>query len=441
MEENQRLNVIMKALINFSLPLILSGILQQLYNWADAFIVGNVDGELSLAAIGATTTPINFFVMAITGFTLGLSVLVAKNFGAGKKENIPHILAAFTLILGAIFVAVALGSTMFSYQFLKLLHTTPETIDLAVSYIRIVFIGLPFLAVYNVYTATLRGLGDSRIPFLSILFSSIVNVLLDIVFVAYLRWSVQGAAVATVISQVVMTIFIVIYGTKKHSWLKNGYRKEIFNGAILKEGMNFGLPPMVQSCVTSLGSLILQDFMNKFGTQTVIAITTAYRIDTLVMLPIINLGSGISTMTAHSHGAGDKKRTRQILTAGTVLMLIVSLILTTLVIPLGGKIIALFGAGAEAVKIGSAFFVRIACFYPIFGLAMAFRGYLEGKSDLVYSSTAGIVSLIVRIIASYAMVPFYGNMSIAYAEMLAWVWLLAMYLLRFAYKKRQASFT
>ena len=159
------------------------------------------------------------------------------------------------------------------------------------------------------------------------------------------------------------------------------------------------------------------------------------------MLPIINLGSGISTMTAHSHGAGDKKRTRQILTAGTVLMLIVSLILTTLVIPLGGKIIALFGAGAEAVKIGSAFFVRIACFYPIFGLAMAFRGYLEGKSDLVYSSTAGIVSLIVRIIASYAMVPFYGNMSIAYAEMLAWVWLLAMYLLRFAYKKRQASFT
>lgn len=441
MEENQRLNVIMKALISFSLPLILSGVLQQLYNWADAFIVGNVDGELSLAAIGTTTTSINFFVMAITGFTLGLSVLIAKNFGAGKKENIPSILAVFTLILGIIFVFVAIGGTVFSYQFLKLLHTTPEIIDLAASYINLVLIGLPFLAVYNVYTATLRGIGDSHIPFLSILFSSIVNILLDILFVAYLRWGVQGAAVATVISQAAMTVFIVIYGTKKYEWLKNGYSSKSFSSAVIKEGLNFGLPPMLQSCVTSLGSLILQDFMNKFGTQTVTAITTAYRIDTLVMLPIINLGSGISTITAHSHGAGDKKRTRQTLTAGTILMLVVSLILTALVIPLGGKIIALFGAGAEAVKIGSAFFVRIACFYPIFGLTMAFRGYLEGKSDLVYSSIAGIVSLIVRIIASYAMAPFCGNMSIAYAEMLAWVWLLAMYLLRFAYKERQTSFT
>ena len=441
MEENQRLNVIMKALINFSLPLILSGILQQLYNWADAFIVGNVDGELSLAAIGTTTTSINFFVTAIIGFTLGLSVLVAKNFGAGKQENIPPLVAVFSFVLGAIFVIVAASGTVFSYQFLKLLHTTPEIIDLATSYIRLVLLGLPFLAVYNVYTATLRGIGDSHIPFLSILFSSIINIVLDILFVAYLGWGVQGAAIATVISQAAMTVFIVKYGTKKYAWLKDGYCQESFNSAVIKEGMNFGLPPMVQSCVTSLGSLLLQDFMNRGGTNTVTAITTAYRIDTLVMLPIINLGSGISTMTAHSHGAGNKKRTRQILVAGTILMLTVSLILTTLVIPLGGKIIALFGAGAEAVKIGSAFFVRIACFYPIFGLAMAFRGYLEGKSDLVYSSTAGIVSLIVRIIASYAMVPFYGNMSIAYAEMLAWVWLLAMYLLRFAYKKRQASFT
>lgn len=436
MEENQRLDTTIKALVNFSLPLILSGVLQQLYNWADAFIVGNVEGELSLAAIGSTTTSINFFVMAITGFTLGLSVLIAKNFGAGEQKNIPPILAVFTLILGAIFAIVAIGGTVFSYQFLKLLHTTPEIINLATSYFRLVLLGLPFLAVYNVYTATLRGIGDSRIPFLSILFSSLVNILLDVIFVAYLGWGVRGAAVATVISQAAMTVFIVKYGTKKYAWLKDGYCPKSFNSRVIKEGMNFGLPPMLQSCVTSLGSLILQDFMNKFGTQTVTAITTAYRIDTLVMLPIINLGSGISTITAHSYGAGNKKRTRQTLIAGTILMLIVSIILTALVIPLGGKIIALFGAGAEAVKIGSAFFVRIACFYPIFGLAMAFRGYLEGKSDLIYSSTAGIVSLIVRIIASYAMAPFYGNISIAYAEMLAWAWLLVMYLWRFAYKER-----
>ena len=436
MKADQKLGTIMKELIRFSLPLILSGVLQQLYNWADAFIVGNVDGELSLSAIGATTTPINFFITTITGFTLGLSVLIARDFGAKKQESIPPVLAVFAVILGGAFLIVAVGGSALSDRFMALLHTPSDTIALAVSYLRIIFLGLPFLAVYNVYTATLRGLGDSRIPFLSILLSSLVNVLLDLLFVAGFRWGVQGAATATVLSQATMTVFIVCYGTGRYRWLKSGYRRESFCAAVVREGVRFGLPPMLQSSISSLGGLVLQDFMNRFGTDTVTAITTAYRIDTLVMLPIVNLGSGISTITAHSHGAGDEVRTRKTLTAGTILTLVVSLLLTGLVIPTGGKIIALFGAGAAAVAIGSAFFQRIACFYPIFGLSMAFRGYLEGRGDLVYSSVAGMVSLAVRILASYAMAPYFGDMSIAYAEMLAWVWLLVMYLLRLVWSRR-----
>lgn len=437
MKENQKLGTITKKLIRFSLPLILSGILQQLYNWADAFIVGNTDGELSLSAIGVTTTPINFFITAITGFTLGLSVLIAKNFGAGKKENIPPLLAVFAVILGGIFLIVAACGFSLSYQFMALLHTPADTIDLAASYIRICFLGLPFLAVYNVYTATMRGIGDSRTPFLSILFSSVVNVLLDLLFVAKLHWGVQGAAAATVLSQMIMTLFVILYGTGKYNYLKSGFQKKSFCRDIILEGTRFGLPPMLQSSISSLGGLILQDFMNRFGTHTVTAITTAYRIDTLIMLPIVNLGSGISTITAHSHGAGDEVRTRKTLTAGTLLTVIVSLLLTGIIIPTGGYIIAGFGAGAAAVAIGSAFFQRIACFYPIFGLSTAFRGYLEGRGDLVYSSIASIVSLAVRIIASYAMAQQFGNMSIAYAEMLSWIWLLVMYMLRFTKIKKK----
>ena len=432
MTVEQKLGTIMKELINFSLPLILSGILQQLYNWADAFIVGNIDGEQSLSAIGATTTPINFFITIITGFTLGLSVLIAKHFGAKNQDNIPPILSVFTVILGSVFLFIAIIGFILSRQFMKLLDTPTEIINLASNYIRIIFIGLPFLAVYNVYTASLRGIGNSRIPFLSILLSSIVNVILDIIFVAKLHLGVQGAAVATVFSQVVMTVFIVLYGTKKYRWLKNGYRKTSFCNAVIKEGVRFGLPPMIQSGISSFGGLILQKFMNQFGEETVTAITTAYRVDTLVMLPIVNLGSGISTITAQSNSSGDNVRTRKTLTAGTILSIVISLILTGMIIPLGGKIVKIFGAGETAVAIGSAFFQRIACFYPVFGLTTAFRGYLEGKGDLLYSSISGIISLVVRIIASYVMAPFFDNMSIAYAEMFSWVWLLAMYLLRFA---------
>lgn len=347
------------------------------------------------------------------------------------------MLSAFAVVLGSIFLIIAVGGSVLSYQFMELLHTPSDTINLASNYIHIIFLGLPFLTVYNVYTATLRGIGDSRIPFLSILLSSIINVLLDIFFVVKLHWGVQGAAMATVFSQATMTVFIILYGSRKYSWLKCGYRKTSFSGAVIREGIQFGLPPMLQSSISSLGGLVLQDYMNRFGTDTVTAITTAYRIDTLVMLPIVNLGSGISTFTAQNHGAKDEVRTRKTLISGTLLAILISLGLTGLVIPTGGKIIALFGAGTTAVTIGSAFFQRIACFYPIFGLATAFRGYLEGKGDLLYSSIAGMISLAVRIIASYAMAPYFGNMSIAYAEMLSWVCLLFMYLLRFAKNRKQ----
>ena len=123
MNENQKLETIMKELIRFSLPLILSGVLQQLYNWADAFIVGNVDGELSLSAIGVTSIPISFFITTITGFTLGLSVLIAKNFGAKKQDSIPPVLAVFAVILGGVFLLAAAVGSALSYPFMELLHT------------------------------------------------------------------------------------------------------------------------------------------------------------------------------------------------------------------------------------------------------------------------------------------------------------------------------
>ena len=172
------------TLLKFSLPLIFSGILQQLYNWADAFIVGNVEGELALAAIGATGIVVNFYLMAITGFTLGLSILFAHKSGSGENKAIPEILSSFSLLFGVGFFAFAALGIWLAYPILSLLHTTGDTIRLAGDYLRIIFAGIPFLAVYNVYSAALRGIGDSRAPFLAILFSSAVNVVLDILFVA-----------------------------------------------------------------------------------------------------------------------------------------------------------------------------------------------------------------------------------------------------------------
>lgn len=425
-----------RELADFSLPLIASGVLQQLYNWADAFIVGNVVGEAALAAVGATATAVGFYIYLIAGFSVGLSILFAQTYGSGDMRAMPRILSTFSAVFLAAFSALAALGMATAPALLRLLHTTPDTVAMAEDYLVIVLAGVPFLALYNVYSAALRGLGDSRAPFYAVLVSSAVNVALDLLFVAVFRWSVAGAAAATVASQASMALFLIFYAARRYPVLRFNFSDGLIDRAALAEGCRFGFPPTVQFSVTSLGNLALQNFMNGFGTQTVAAVTTAYRIDTIILLPIINLGSAISTLVAQSRGAGDRERMRRIFSAGAALMAAVSVALTLLVIPTGSRLIALFGAGGEAVAIGHDFFLRIASFYWAFGLATAFRGYIEGLGDVLWSSCAGIAALAFRIAASYALVPFFGNMSIAFAEAFQWLLLLALYAARAAHNKK-----
>lgn len=424
------------VLLRFSLPLILSGILQQLYNWADAFIVGNVEGDLSLAAIGSTGAVVNIYLLAITGFTLGLSILFAQKYGSGEHESIPGLLSAFAVILGGGVLALAAAGIALTPGLLRLMNTTPETLRLAQGYLRIVLAGTPFLAVYNVYAAALRGVGDSRTPFWSVVFSSLVNVGLDLLFVVGMRWSVWGAALATVLSQVAMTVFLIAYTAKKHPTLRFVRKSERRMGALLRAGFSFGVPPMLQSCVNAFGNLLLQSFMNGFGTQTVTAITTAYRVDTILLLPIINLASGISTMVAQSHGARQPRQAQKTFGVGMLLMLVVSLLMTGLILAAGEGVIAVFGVSAEAVQIGGRFFGQIATFYVVYGVAMAMRGYLEGTGDVLYSSAVGVAALLSRLAASYTAVSFCGSAVIAYAEAFSWGVMLLMYLPRLIWRVR-----
>lgn len=427
---------IARALTSFTVPLILSGVFQQLFNWVDAFIVGNVEGELALAGIGAVTSTYSMFVMIIVGFTSGLSVLAAQRFGMGRTEEIKYILSSFSLVLGGIYLAVCAFGAVFVEEILIFLDTPENIFQNAENYLRIMFIGIPFLAVYNTCCAVLRGLGDSRAPFLSVLVCSVVNVVLDLVFVAGLRMGTGGAAIATVLSQIVMTVYLMWYAMVKYPALRFRPGQRLFRRDTAGEGTRFGLPPAIQSGTSSFGNILLQRFMNGFGDQTVAAITTAYRVDTVLLLPIINFGSGVATMVAQNIGAGRPERAKKALKTGAAMIAGVSLLLTLLIVAAGGPLIAMFGLTPESVEIGRQFFIRLATFYVVYGLAMAVRGYLEGLGDMAFSGVAGIAALLVRIAASYALAGVFGRMVIAYAEAISWLVLLGLYLLRYAWRSR-----
>ena len=263
--------------------------------------------------------------------------------------------------------------------------------------------------------------------------------ILDIIFVALFNWGVAGAAFATIIAQAAMTVFIIIYGIRKHEIIRFKNNSTMFHRDCVGKSLSFGTPPMLQSCVNSFGNMILQGFMNGFGTATVAAVTTAYRVDCIALLPVINLGSGISTLVAQSYGAKNTKRAKKVFTTGVLIMIPIALTLTFVVVLFGGKMIEIFGAGEEVVAIGTNFFRSLAKFYVIYGLAMACRGYIEGLGEVVYSSIIGVSALGIRIICSYLLKGVFDNMVIAYAEGISWAVLLMLFVLRIAIKNRKTQ--
>lgn len=426
-----------RALITFSVPLILSGMLQQFYSWADAFIVGNIEGETALAAIGATGMIVNLFISVINGFTSGISILAAQKFGSGNIGIQKKILYSFVLILGTIFIGLSVCGFLFANPMLRFLNTPSDILEQSQGYLRLVMIGIPFLTVYNIYGAVLRGIGDSKAPFYSVLVSSITNVVLDIVFVGVFRWGIKGAAFATSLSQIMMTLFIVYYTMKHYDILRMKKQEGLFDMTAVKDGCALAIPVTFQWTLNSIGNLALQNFMNSFGTLTVAAITTAYRVDTIIMLPVINLGTGISTVTSQNTGAGEHKRAKRCLFVGSGIMAVVAALLTMFVLKFGGSLIGLFGVTEECVTIGNNFFHSIAWFYIIFGSATALRGYLQGTGEVVITGAIGIGAMVLRIALSYLLRPVFGNMVIAYAEAFSWCFMLIMFLGMLVWRKKE----
>lgn len=419
-----------RQLIAFSIPLVLSGLLQQLFNWADAFIVGNIVGEGALAAVGATFYISNLLIMLITGFTSGVSILSARMFGQGNTGEQKHVLVTFLVVMVSLLTGLSLAGGQLVESILIWMDTPADIFHMAQTYVTIILVGMPFLAIYNVYAAVLRGIGDSRTPFLAVMVSVSANVVLDLLLVWVIPLGVAGAAWATVFSQAMMALFLMGYSGRAHSILRFAPERALFDLHILKEGCALALPITIQSTVTALGSLALQGIMNSFGTQTVAAITTAYRVDSVILLPLINLGTGVATLTAQNIGAGDRKRARRCLVVGSGVMGVTAVCLTAVVLMFGATLISLFGVSEEAVDIGRLFFRSIAWFYLPYGCAMAARGYLEGVGDVLYSGLTGIAALGVRIFLSHRLEPVFDNMVIAYAEAFGWCFMLGMFWLR-----------
>lgn len=420
MEKNMTEGSIIKIILSFSIPLILGAMLQQMYHMVDIVIAGNFIGEYAITAIGCTTSASVVIVNALNGLTTGISIYAANLYGVNNRRELQAVSGSFCLSVGAIGIAIAAAGFLSCRFLLGILNTPEDVFAYSVSYLRIISWGIPFQAMYSLLSAILRGIGDSQSSLSAIIVAFISNIIFDLVLIQGAALGVTGAALATIAAQLLSCLYLVWIIQKRHPVLHFSLRDGA-DRSVLAKGFRLGMPAALQRCVMSSGSLIAQKALNSFGSLAVAGLTTAYKIDELAMLPVINIGAALTTFIAQNRSAGKEARMREGFFTGIILALSVSVGIVSLMMCCFQQMIGFFGVSKEVSDYAYSFLRTCALFYPLFALENAMMGLLQGCGCIkttVYGNAAG---LIVRVLFLYLFYQTLGFRTIAYSEIICWI--------------------
>lgn len=410
---------ITKQIISFSIPMLIGNVFQQLYSMVDAMVVGRYVGSNALAAVGVAMSILQFLVSVLIGLTTGASVLISQYYGARKYDKMKRMVSTSVVFLGVFSVVVAVAGILFSPHLLRWLDATPEIMDDAVLYLRFLMGGMLFPVFYNMYTAYLRALGDSRSPLLILILCTIINTVLDLVFVMQFHMGVLGAAVATLIAQAVSAVLCYLYTLHKVPLLH--VTSLTFDPKLFTEILKYGTPAAIQLSVVSLANLTITKLINSFGAAVMAGITAATKIDQLAIMPVSNVSMALSTFVAQNMGAGQEDRARKGLRFAIVMMVVLAIFISVVLISLGPWLISMFlnqkdnNAGIIA-EVGLNYLNIMVIFYFLFAFLFAFNGFFRGVGDSVMAMVFPVVSLFVRAVLAHLLILFAGMGP----EALAW---------------------
>lgn len=401
-----------RLILSFSIPMFIGSIFQQMYNMVDSIVVGRYVGPNALAAVGTSFPIIFLLVSLVLGLTMGSGVVISQYFGAKDNDKVRR--AVSTALSFQLFCALIMGviGILLSRPLLRLLNTPASILADSAAYMQIFFGGIIFMFAYNALAGILRSLGDSRTPLYFLIISSIINIALDIYFVASLGWGVKGVAWATLIAQGVSSILCIAYIYKRVPMLQFTRQQFVFDYDIFKTMVRIGLPSSVQQSLASVGMMAVQALVNSFGPVTMAAYTAAGRMDSFAMMPIMNFGMAVATYTGQNIGANRLDRVSQGLRSTLAMVVACCLVVSVLVFTMGPQMIQIFVSASEAEVItrGVDYMKTISIFYAVFGAMMVLNGVLRGAGDAMIPMFTTIVSLIVRVSCAYWLV----NTSLSY---------------------------
>lgn len=414
-----------KLIALFALPIMAGNFLQQLYNTADSVIVGNLISQHALSAVGTCAPLTMLFTALAIGFSTGAGIIVAQYYGAQQREDMRRSTTTAILFVLALGLLMSILGVAFARPILKHFLGVPAengVLDMAVTYFQFYAIGLFFQFGYNIFASILRSIGDSRATLYFLLVSSVLNIGLDILFVAAFHWGVAGAAIATSISQLGSCVAGYLYMTRKYEVFRFKFSEFRFHKDMCRLILNVGIPAALQQCVVSCGHILVQRLINSYGGDMIAALTASQRVEQYILVPILAFQSGMSMYAGQNIGAGEVSRVKLGLRQTIVLSFLSCVVLSSLTVIFAPQLVTIFGVSGQAYAYGCEYLRSIAPCFLVFSVYMIMLGMLQGTGDVRVAMICTFIALGVRVVASYGLAWFtpMGYRAIWWAMAIGW---------------------
>jgi len=410
-----------KLILFFALPMLLGSIFQQLYNIVDSIVVGRVLGKEALAAVG-NAFPIFFTLIAlIIGLSFGGTIVISQYFGAKDYEKLKRAIGTLYVFLFITAGIVTVIGLIFTDEILRLIKLPDELYAGAKTYITIFIGGIIAFFGYNGTAGILRGLGDSKTPMIFMIISTLVNIVLDLIFILVFHWGIAGAAYATLISQGGAFVTAVWYLNKYHRFINITIKDLVFDKYIFQKILRIGLPTGLQQTFVALGMVAIQRVVNEFGTDVIAGYSVAGRIDSIAMTPAMIFSQSLAAFVGQNIGAGKNDRVIKGLRATLMMSSVIALATTILVIVLKEFLIGLFNTDPEVIRIGSEYLVIVSACYLLFSAMFSFNGVMRGAGDTLVPMFITLFALwLIRIPGAYMLSDRFGETGIWWAVPIGW---------------------
>lgn len=406
---------IMDKLISFSLPLMLSGILQLMFNAVDIIVVGRFSGSQALAAVGSTSALINVFTNLFIGVSLGANVLAARFYASGRNKEMSetvHTSIMLALISGVVMAVVGL---IFSEGALVLMDTPEDVISQATLYIRIYFLGMPFFMLYNYGAAILRAVGDTKRPLIFLIISGIINACLNMVLVIIFDMDVAGVAISTVISQFISCVLVLGCLCRTQSSYQLHIKQLCIKKEYIKQIFQVGIPAGIQSTVINFSNVLLQSSVNSFGSVAMAGYTAANNILGFLYVSVNSITQACKSFTSQNYGVGKAKRMDRVLADCLVLTVVVALVLGMLSYVFGPQILGIYNDEPDVIKSGMEILSFTTITYFLCGIMDLFPGALRGMGHSAVPMLLSVIGTVgTRVVWIFMIFPYNRSLDVLF---------------------------